>query len=411
MSDRFDDYDFDNFSEPDIMDKIGESFTSVFSRKSRNDDNSDDLLSEFSSSKDGDDYELFVDESAEKEKKVIKPKKQPKKTSKRDKDRKPKSPTVRKIRNIIAYCAIVAVVLCVCVVLSLTVLFKTQNYEVSGNTKYKEAEIIDTCGIGGNENIFLANKRAAEKRLKKNYPYIEDVEVSFKIPETITIDIVEAVPSYMVKVNDTKYLVASSKGRVLEIIKSTKGKELPLFLGKGVEGKEVGEYIEYTDENTLEIINEISTVFADNGYKGITQIDATNTANISITYDGRIKIKIGFPEELSYKIRTAMTIIKEKLDLNGTETKGELDVSDCNTTKKSYFLDQSIIDAQKAEEKKAAEDQETDTNTTQSEEQSEDDSFSDVNSMEDLASDTDSQEESSEEEETEPLSPDDWYLD
>ena len=47
-----------------------------------------------------------------------------------------------------------------------------------------------------------------------------------------------------------------------------------------------------------------------------------------------------------------MTIIKEKLDLNGTETKGELDVSDCNTTKKSYFLDQSIIDAQKAEEKK-----------------------------------------------------------
>ncbi|MBQ8539095.1 MAG: FtsQ-type POTRA domain-containing protein [Ruminococcus sp.] len=349
---------YDSFDRPDVMDRIGDSFTSAFSRRSRENEKADDALYEFSK-KGRDDF--FVDESARR-KTTKKPTKKPvkksakppvkqaltkKKKSKKTKIKKPVTPLMRKIRNIIACCVIVAIVLIVCVVLSLTVLFKTQNYTVTGNTKYDQNEIITTCGITKNENIFLANKRSAEKKLMKAYPYIEAVDVSFAIPDTITIDVIEAVPAYIVKVTDSQFLIVSSQGRILEQVGATKGYDIPLFLGPDVSNAVVGEYVEFEGKKTLEIINEIVSVFVDNGYTGITELDATDPGNISFTYDGRIKVKLGLPEDISYKVRTAMTIILEKLDLNGTTTtEGELDVSSCNTTKKSYFKEQSLIEAE-----------------------------------------------------------------
>ncbi len=386
MSDnrRNDNVEYESFDTPDIMDRIGESFASVFSRKSPNTSKEDSVLSEFSD-KDDNGYELFVDEREQK-KQLKKQEKIQNKQIKKDKPKKPVTPLKRKIINIVTYCAIIAVMLIVGVILSLTVLFKAQAYEVSGCTIYKEAEIIDTANIPQGSNIFLANKAAAEKRLMKNYPYIEQVEVSFSIPDTITIDIVEAVPSYIVKCSESQYLIASSKGRILKQVESIKGYDLPLFVANELTSNVVGEYVEYNDETTAQIIGEIITVFTDNGYEGITEIDATDTANVTFTYDDRIKVKLGIPEQLSYKVRTAMTIINEKLDLNGTEvTEGELDVSTCNTTKKSYFLEQSIIDSQ--------------VETTAPENDDTDDIYDDGEYSDDI-----------EEETQAPLSPEDWYL-
>ena len=381
-----DDFSYQGLEKPDIMDKIGDSVSSVFSRRSRNNDKADDLLLEFSQNDDGDNYELFVDERVER-KRVKKQQKQSAKKAKKEKAKKPVSPLVRRIRNIITSCVIVAVVLIVCVVLSLTVLFKTQNYEITGTTRYTQEEIIKTCGIGGNDNIFLANKKAAQKRLVNTYAYIEEADVSFAIPDTITIDITEAMPSYIVSVSESNYLIASSKGRILEQVESIKKYDLPLFLCSELKTYEVGGYIKYEDDKTSDIIDTIVTVFADNGYTGITEINSTNLADITFTYDDRIVVKLGLPEDISYKVRTAMTIIVEKLDLNGTQTtEGELDVSSCNTTKKSYFKEQSLIDSQ-------IENPITDDPLS--------DDFTDLEDGE-----------IEQEEETQaPLSPEDWYLD
>ncbi len=400
---RYDDYHdgYDSFDKPDIMDRIGDSFSSVFSRRSRENEKADEAYYEFSK-KGRDDF--FVDERVERRKTQKKPQqassKKKGKSKSKSKVKKPVTPLVRKIRNIITYCIIVGVILVVCVVLSLTVLFKTQNYEVSGNTKYDQNEIISTCGITKSENIFLANKRSAEKKLLKTYPYMEDVDVSFAIPDTITINITEAVPAYIVKVTDSQFLIVSSKGRVLEHAQSIEGYNIPLFLGSNVTGTAVGDFVSFDNENTLKIINEIVTVFVDNGYTGITELDATDPANITFTYDGRIKVKLGFPEDISYKIRTAMTIIIEKLDLNGTNTtEGELDVSNCNTTKKSYFREQSLIDAEIPTQS------ENDETPTESEYIDED-----ADGYDDITGEIIEYEEEPTEEPTEALSPDDWYL-
>lgn len=300
----------------------------------------EDMLNEFSD----DTNEFYTDESIHSRRRED-PRnlKQAKKQAKKQEKRKPKSPLQRKIIRILSYGAIIAVVLIVGVVLSLTVLFKTQAYEVTGVTRYSEEEIIDACGISKGENIFLAPKSAAEKRLKKQFPYVEEANVSFKIPDTIRIAIEEAAEGYLMKLSGSDYLVISTKGRILNQVTDTSAYDLPIFIGPTLTSGAIGDYVSYEDDTVVEMIESITQTFADNGYQGITEIDATDMANISFTYDNRVKVKLGIPEDLDYKVRTAMTIINENLDKNQTGTiTGILDVSRCNSTKRSYFNEQEI---------------------------------------------------------------------
>lgn len=300
--------------------------------------NEEEMLTEFSDETN----DFYVDEMQERKKRARQAQQQKKKEKKSER-RKPMSPARRKLIRVLSYGAIISVVLIVGVILSLTVLFKTQVYEVTGNTRYEESAIISACGISKGENIFLAPKSSAEKRIKNEFPYVEDVEVSFKIPDTIKISVIEAVDGYLVKNSDTDYLVISTKGRILNRVTETGGYDLPIFIGPKLVSGELGDYVSYEDDTVVTMIDSITTTFADNGYQGITEIDATNTADISFTYDDRIKVKLGIPEDLSYKIRTAMTIINENLDKNqSVPVSGILDVSRCNSTKRSYFNEGAI---------------------------------------------------------------------
>ena len=257
--------------------------------------------------------------------------------------RKPVSPMRRRLRRIAGTAVILIVIIVIGVILSLTVLFKTQNYKIIGNNLYLESDIISTCGISEGENIFLAPKKPAEERIVKRFPYVESARVSFNIPDTIKIEIKEAVEGYLYKVSDTEYLIISTKGRILNRIADKTGYDLPIFIGPTIKSGEIGDFVEYEDKGIIDIIEGITQVFADNGYQGITEINATDAANISFTYDSRIKVKLGIPEDLSYKIRTAMTIINTKLDVNAASSvTGVLDVSRCNSTKRSYFNEQAI---------------------------------------------------------------------
>ena len=298
-----------------------------------NNSGDEDMLAEFSD----DTNNFYVDEHRERRNRDRRDS-QEKKELRKTETRKPLSPLQRRLIRILSTAAIITVVLIVGVVLSLTVLFKTQVYEVTGLTKYSETEIIDACGIGKGQNIFLAPKRSAEKRIKKEFPYVEEAHVGFRIPDTIKIGIVEAVEGYMIKASDTEYLVISTKGRILDRINNKNAYNLPIFIGPKPVTGEPGDYVSYEDDTVVEMIDSITQTFADNGYQGITEIDATNMADITFTYQDRIKVKLGIPEDIDYKVRTAMTIIEENIDKKDSEgVTGVLDVSRCNTTRRSYF--------------------------------------------------------------------------
>lgn len=279
---------------------------------------------------------FFVDETKKRRAYVAK-----RQREKQKKQKAPLSPRRRKIRHIVTYSLIFAVVLTIGVVLSLTVLFKTEKIKVEGNSLYEEEKIIQLSGVQMEENIFLAKFNATPQKIIDALPYIENARVDFKIPDTITITVKNAEAAYVI-ISNNQYFKISAAGRILEI-SDRNIDNLPIILGSDIKDTQVGQYVEFSDKNINKILKEINSCVDKNNYEGINYIDVTDTANISVIYDNRILIKIGLPEDIEYKLKTAMTIITQKLDGEGeAKASGTLDVSKCNSTKKSYFKDGTV---------------------------------------------------------------------
>lgn len=250
--------------------------------------------------------------------------------------KKPMTSSQIKKRRIMASVITCGVVLLIGVVLSLTVLFKTEKIEIEGDSFYSEEQILSFANVAMQNNIFIGKMTATPDKIVEKLPYVESAKVDFVVPDTIKITIKDAVPSYVI-VNEGKFLLISSKGRILDVM-TDNSSNYPVLSSSALETTTIGEYVSYSDENVPVILEEISDSISKNEFSGITGIDVTNTASVKLVYDNRIAIIIGLPDDIDYKIRTAMAIITEKLDPNKTGAiYGTLDVSSCSTNKTSRF--------------------------------------------------------------------------
>ncbi len=263
----------------------------------------------------------------------------------RKKQRKPISPRARKFRNFFIYLGLFMCVMLVGVILSLTVLFKTEQINVNVNGIYSEKEIISQSGLLLGDNIFTSPKGRAESRLESKFPYIEKAEVYSVFPNAINIDITLADPACVVDGMDGYYIV-SDKGKVLEVSATADEMGVPVVEGVKAGSKSAGDTIDYNNEVVGESLQEIFTTLNELDAKNITLVNVStenDALEFKYVYDNRIVVYLGIPEHLEYKVHTAQTIIEEKLEVSGTMIAGDLDVSMCYDTSKSYFNQYTLL--------------------------------------------------------------------
>ncbi len=261
------------------------------------------------------------------------------------KQKRPISPRARKFRKTVINAGLCLCVIIIGAVLSLTVLFKTESITVSGNGNIPKNDIINASGLSLGENIFTAPKGRAEERLEKIYPYIAKADVKSVFPNGISIEITMADPACVVEGLGGYYIV-SGEGKVLEVSSSTDEVEAPVIEGVNVGGKVAGDFVEFGTTVVGEALKEMFTAFSDLGAEKITAINVTSeeeAVELKYVYDNRIVVYLGIPEHITYKVKTAHTIIKEKIDTGGTMIAGDLDVSMCHDSMKSYFNQYTLL--------------------------------------------------------------------
>ena len=272
-------------------------------------------------------------------------------TKRRKAQPKPLSPKQRRVRRIIAYISIIVVVLIVGIVLSLTVLFKTEKIEVKGNKYYEDKVIIELSGVKEGDNIFTSSMFANTGNIVNTLPYIKDAKVDFNIPNGVVITVQNQAPYYSLK-SGNKYYLISKDNRILEQV-NKKPDDLMFIDAPKLKSAEPGDYVAFEKPSYTRALDEIIASLKKNNIKGVTAISVKDINNITITYDNRILIKLGLPDNIDYKIRTAFTIINRNLDPHNTKTiMGILNVAGCDKgSKKSYFEEVEIKQDKKAEKK------------------------------------------------------------
>lgn len=225
--------------------------------------------------------------------------------------KKPLNKRQRKFKNVMFACGIAVGVLVIGLILSLTVLFRCEKIVVEGVTRYQETDIISASSLDYGKNIFLVNKTAAADKIEAMYPYIEEAQIRLSIPNTLKINVTEATPEYYIQ-DGTRYYIISKSSKLLEEV-IERDQNIPTIIGCKLKDPKVGENVNVENSKVITVLNQVAESMTSNAVTGIKEINLSDMANIELNYEDRITIVIGMPEDINYKIRTAMTIIYTKL--------------------------------------------------------------------------------------------------
>lgn len=201
-------------------------------------------------------------------------------------------------------------ILAAAIYLCLTMLFNVDRIIIEGNTLYEEKDLIETSGIEKGENLFEVDTAYAENKLYSVYNYVEEVEVKRSFPNAVTITIVEAEPFSVIEEADGFTLV-SAGGKVLE-----RGlEEVPhgMLSVRGLSTITSTEDDIKRKDLMLKIIGTMKKL----EMSGYNFLDLSDTLEIVMIYDNRVKVDLGNELELEYKLQFADKVITEDLSKTG----------------------------------------------------------------------------------------------
>lgn len=214
------------------------------------------------------------------------------------------------------------ILLCVLVTLCLKLsFFNIKNVEVKNNSIISSNELIKQSGIVKGVNIFMASLKSYKENIKQN-PYIMDVNIHKRFPDTISISIKERKAAFYAQ-DGNKYIVVDKSGVVLEKKDNLKGMKLIRLDGFNVGNSQIGKVIKCDDDRKLKSIALLTDAVFKNKELNLTTVDISDSLNLR-AYINNMCIILGTPEELNEKLNKAINIVAQQ---NLKDKKGYVDVS------------------------------------------------------------------------------------
>jgi cell division protein FtsQ len=226
---------------------------------------------------------------------------------------------------------------CAAVVIAMTVFYKVAAVEVTGVEKIDAAEIIAASGVKIGDNLFLLNKSRAEARISESFGYAEDVHIYRRLPDTIVIEVTEAVPAAHISYGDGYWLI-SIGGRLLEYRTATDGSSIPVSGCTLVSPRPGVSILNACDQDggASSLVKLLSAMKDNGALDGTREIDLTKSYAVSFRYGERFNVCLGNIDNLDYKIEYMFKIISSL----GPSAKGTIDLG--QGSKANFVPDKTI---------------------------------------------------------------------
>jgi len=225
-----------------------------------------------------------------------------------------------------------AIIILITLVIMICPVFYISNINITGLENLKKEQIIKDIELDNNTtNIFAFNSIKSKNILEKS-PYIQNIKITKKLPDTINIDITERkIRGYVPYMNS--YLYISDEGRVIDVQTSYE-KQLPVVVGLNFSNFTLGEILSVDNKEAFDVVVELSKLMTK--YKILEQVikvDVLKPKDLHL-YVNNIDVLFGTFDDLNWKISTLNEIIK-KIPV---EDKGFLDISDSNKIPRFTYL-------------------------------------------------------------------------
>ncbi len=223
------------------------------------------------------------------------------------------------------------------IVASVTVFLKVAEVQVSGSVRYQAADIIESSGIKTGDNMFLVNKFEVAEKLLSEYPYIEQIKIRRRLPDTFLFEITERVAAAYVVCDGNRWLI-DNNAHILERIAPDAEVKVPKISGCEVMTPFAGSPLVLKNEDQLPVLREVLTSLRYTEMTGNTsRVEIDKLYDIKLVYGDRFLIVLGDASELGKKIEMLHAVIGQLNDFD----KGTINVS---AVREARFRPDSAID-------------------------------------------------------------------
>lgn len=226
---------------------------------------------------------------------------------------------IRKRRLKIFFVIMLILSILTSVILCLTVFFPIEKINFKGSKIYTSEQLLKASGIEKGDNLFTVSKSEIESRLRKKLPYVEEIKLERKLPETLNVKVTDA-EEFACYFIDNKHYIVSQSGWVLKTVPE---KPTNIYTVYGAKAKcKVGSQIEFLDSALKDLTDELSAVLLDTEIK-INSIDVSNILSINLQVEDRFEVKLGTSNFLNEKIKHLSGMIEKISENDG----GKIDLS------------------------------------------------------------------------------------
>ena len=217
----------------------------------------------------------------------------------------------------VLYKLLTLVVVCAAAVLALTLFFKVESVEVTGNSRYSAQEIQDACGVQLGDNLYLLSKPDMVQRLHQQLPYIDEVRITRRLPNTLCVQVTEFSTVYAVEQEGTVWLLTSG-GKIVET--AAERGDTPLIDGCELLAPSLGGDVSFALElqNRQESLFALLTALESAELTGdVRTIHLGDPTVLSMDYTERFTVEMPYGADYPRLLRY-LTLVIEELETNLT---------------------------------------------------------------------------------------------
>ena len=210
-------------------------------------------------------------------------------------------------------------------IFGMAIFFRVENVTVAGTNKYSYWDVREAAGIQDGENLLTLSEAKVSSNILSKLPYVKNVRVGIKLPDTVKIEIEELDVVYAVADVDGTWWLMRYDGVVVDKTNPADAEQYTKILGVSLEAPVIGETAvaaepeqEATDEagETLATVPvtvraseqlgaalRVVQVLEEARFFGeIVSLDVTGLNRMEMWYQDRFQILLGDATQLENKI-------------------------------------------------------------------------------------------------------------
>ncbi|MCI8817853.1 MAG: FtsQ-type POTRA domain-containing protein [Oscillibacter sp.] len=213
--------------------------------------------------------------------------------------------------------------ICAAILVAMTLFFRVDEIVVTGQKRYTAEEIRAASGVELGSNLYVLNKYDIVRAILGQLPYIEDIRINRKLPDTLLIEVHESGRPFALVQEGSAWLV-SSGGKIVEQLPEKETGQYGRISGCELLAPSVGTNIalatEYAAQETslLALLEALDAAGLTENVDGIRMDDLSC---INMDYIGRFTVRMDYGADYDFELKKlTKTLESDKIQSNMTGT-------------------------------------------------------------------------------------------